>query len=141
MSDEPIHPSLVPDILLGVMGDPSYGPSISHEDGDWVLFTPVEDSTSVDVMCRHKDWDQFVRLCWEYSDFVAPPTWQIPDWDHEPPEELVDWLHEEGNVPFEWEGESDGLIFWQDGPDEEPVRVTPKQSFFIHPRTKKVVVL
>lgn len=56
-------------ILLGVLSEPPSGPSLGHQDGCWTLFV-IDEFGEPEVMCRHEDWDQFIELCGEYTDYV-----------------------------------------------------------------------
>jgi len=60
------------DVLLGVMGTPATGPSISHTDGMWTLWVPVpaDPTREPEVLCRHERLTEFLELCAEYSDYA-----------------------------------------------------------------------
>jgi len=62
-----IHPN-TPKILLGCLGDPETGMRIGFVDRQWTLATGEEDS--YEVLARHEDFNQFLELVNEYSDYV-----------------------------------------------------------------------
>src|SRR5690606_13837124 len=53
--------------LRDVLGDPYGGPSVSIADGKWVLYTWTDAPSGEEVLCRHEDWDEFLRLVGEYA--------------------------------------------------------------------------
>lgn len=55
-------------ILLGVLGDPRSDMRIGFVDQCWTLATGEGDS--YEVLCRHEDFNQFLELVNEYSDYV-----------------------------------------------------------------------
>lgn len=60
------------DVLRGALGEPWCGPQIGFESGEFILWTPVSaEEGSWEVMCRHEDWNEFLKLVAEFSDFVG----------------------------------------------------------------------
>ena len=57
-------------ILLGVLGNTYGGPSISHENGMWTLYVWSDAPVGMDVICRHEEWPEFIRLVAEYSEEI-----------------------------------------------------------------------
>jgi hypothetical protein len=55
-------------ILLGVLGDPRSDMRIGFVDRCWTLATGEGDS--YEVLARHEDFNQFLELVNEYSDYV-----------------------------------------------------------------------
>lgn len=64
----PIPKMNTPEMLKGVLGESI---SIGFEDGCFTLNSKVEAIPGWEVMCRHKNWEVFMVLCSEYSDYVA----------------------------------------------------------------------
>jgi len=54
-------------VLLGVLGHPGFDMRIGHDSGEWVLATGHGDS--YEELCRHEDFNQFLKLVGEYSDY------------------------------------------------------------------------
>ena len=67
---EKTHGPTAQDILLGVLGGTYGGPSISHEDGMWTLYVWGDAPVGMEVMCRHEEWPEFIKLVAEYSDYM-----------------------------------------------------------------------
>lgn len=65
---EQTHGALVQDMLLGVLGDAASGPAICHQDGCWTLFCK-DDLDEVEILCRHENWHEFLKLVSEWSDY------------------------------------------------------------------------
>ena len=65
-------------ILKKVLGNTYGGPSISYEDGVWVLYSWYDAPIKIEIHCTHMNWDKFIELCKdyektlvdEYSDFL-----------------------------------------------------------------------
>ena len=55
-------------ILLGTLGTPERDMRIGHENQQWVLATGEGDS--YEVLARHEDWVEFIKLVGEYTDYV-----------------------------------------------------------------------
>lgn len=54
-------------ILLGTLGDPRSDMRIGFAEGQWILATGEGDS--YEALAVHEDWDQFLELVAEYSDY------------------------------------------------------------------------
>lgn len=55
-------------ILLGCLGDPQSDMRIGFVDRCWTL--AVGEGDSYEVLARHEDWNEFINLVMEYSDYV-----------------------------------------------------------------------
>ena len=57
----------VDQIVIGVCGDPELraGPFIGTNEVGFCLFNTV-DEVEPEIMCQHKDWNEFLKLCSEY---------------------------------------------------------------------------
>lgn len=54
-------------VLLGVLGHPGFDMRIGHDSGEWVLATGH--GNSYEELCRHEDFNNFLELVREYSDY------------------------------------------------------------------------
>ena len=55
------------DILLGVLGSPEDGIRVGFA-GCWTL--AVGSGIHYEVLCRHENWNEFMKLVLKYSDYV-----------------------------------------------------------------------
>lgn len=55
-------------ILLGILGNPKSDMRIGHVDQQWTLATGEGDT--YEVLVQHEDWNEFISLVSEYSDYV-----------------------------------------------------------------------
>lgn len=55
-------------VLLGVLGNPLNGFRIGFTHGCWTLAIGSDDY--YEVLCQHRDWDEFMKMVREYSDYV-----------------------------------------------------------------------
>lgn len=54
--------------LVEVLGGSDGGPSVGIDDtGCWILYTWTGDPVDEEIIVRHEDWDEFLRLCAEYG--------------------------------------------------------------------------
>lgn len=56
--------------LKGVLGGVFGGPSVGFANNQFILYVWRLNPTDVEVLCYHEDWDEFLKLCAEYSDYV-----------------------------------------------------------------------
>lgn len=59
-----------PEMLKGVLGGDYGGPSIGFKDNEFILYAWNDDPVCSDIMCQHKNWEVFMVLCAEYSDYI-----------------------------------------------------------------------
>ena len=55
-------------ILQGCLGSPRAGMRIGFFEGCWVLSTNSDQNYV--ILCYHRNWDEFMKLVREYSDYV-----------------------------------------------------------------------
>ena len=55
-------------ILLGVLGNPKDGFRIGFVADCWTL--GIGAGEYYEIICRHENWDEFMKLVREYSDYV-----------------------------------------------------------------------
>lgn len=65
-----MDPFEVGEMLKGALGHSYGGPSIGFENGEFVLYSWSDAPVSIEIMCKHPDWSEFLKLVSEYSDTI-----------------------------------------------------------------------
>lgn len=57
--------------LVEVLGGSYGGPSVGIDDhGCWILYTWTDAPVDEEIIVRHEDWGEFLRLCAEYGSSI-----------------------------------------------------------------------
>ena len=52
-------------LFESVLGTADGGPSISRENGQWILYTWTDAPVTIEILAAAEDWSKFVELCRE----------------------------------------------------------------------------